>query len=283
MTKRPMLRYHGGKWRIAPWIISHFPSHDVYVEPYGGAASVLLRKERTLSEVYNDLDGNIVNIFRVMQDKSKADELARRLYFTPYARDEFYSTYDDFPEEDIERARMTIVRSFMGFGSNASTRKTRTGFRTARSATGVFPAREFATYPAQICIFTERLRGIVIEHRDAMHVMRTYDNETALHYVDPPYLAATRSTSHATKSYAVELTDDDHSDLCRFLLTLSGYVVLSGYDNDIYNDILTGWRKDTRECLAERAKRTVECLWLSPRTADELRRVRPTQLRMVAL
>ena len=84
---RPLLRYHGGKWLLAPWIISHFPAHRVYVEPFGGAASVLIRKERSYAEVYNDLDSEVVNLFRVL--RAQPDDLVHAIELTPFARDEF--------------------------------------------------------------------------------------------------------------------------------------------------------------------------------------------------
>src|SRR3954470_24963100 len=86
---RPALRYHGGKWKIAPWIISHFPPHRIYVEPFGGAASVLLRKHRAYAEVYNDLDDWAVNLFRLLGDEQSAERLRRLLELTPFARTEF--------------------------------------------------------------------------------------------------------------------------------------------------------------------------------------------------
>lgn len=89
-----MLRYHGGKWRLAPWIIGFFPPHRVYVEAFGGAASVLMRKPRSYAEVYNDLYGDIVSLFRVLRDPSSAQELERRLRLTPFARDELESAYE---------------------------------------------------------------------------------------------------------------------------------------------------------------------------------------------
>src|SRR5690606_37285917 len=111
---RPVLRYHGGKWNLAPWSISHFPKHRIYVEPFGGAASVLLRKPRTDSEVYNDLYGEVVNLFRVLRNPTQARELIRIVTLTPYSRQEFEDAYiaDGDP---IEQARRTLVRAYLGF------------------------------------------------------------------------------------------------------------------------------------------------------------------------
>ena len=90
---RPVLRYMGGKWRLAPWILRHLPPHRTYVEPFGGAASVLLRKPRAYAEIYNDLDGEIVSLFRVLRDPEAAAELVRRIALTPFAREEFDGNY----------------------------------------------------------------------------------------------------------------------------------------------------------------------------------------------
>src|SRR6266576_1049473 len=103
-VERPILRYHGGKFVLAPWIISHFPEHRVYVEPYGGAASVLLRKERSYAEVYNDLDSEIVNLFRVARDNGK--ELIRVLALTPFAREEYQAAWEA-TDDPLEQARRT--------------------------------------------------------------------------------------------------------------------------------------------------------------------------------
>ncbi|MDC8992353.1 DNA adenine methylase, partial [Pseudomonas aeruginosa] len=89
MIQSPVIRYHGGKFRLAPWVIRHFPPHTCYVESFGGAAGVLMQKERAYAEVYNDLDGDIVNLFRVLQLEETREQLTRLLVLTPYARGEF--------------------------------------------------------------------------------------------------------------------------------------------------------------------------------------------------
>src|SRR5579859_5689382 len=113
---RPVIRYHGGKWKLAPWIIGHFPAHRCYVEPYGGGGSVLLRKPRSYAEVYNDLNNDVVNLFRVLRDPPAYRKLLNLLRRTPFARVELEQAYR--PTRDrVERARRTLVRAFMGFGS----------------------------------------------------------------------------------------------------------------------------------------------------------------------
>jgi len=257
---RPALRYHGGKWMLAPWIIEHLPTHRVYVEPFGGAMSVLLRKPRSYAEVYNDLDGEVVSFFRVLQDPDTAFELLRRLRVTPFARDEFKLAYEktDCP---IETARRLLIRSFMGFGSDGHNDAAPTGFRANSKRSGTTPAHDWANLPVAHEHLTARLRGVVIENRDALQVMAQQDGPQTLHYVDPPYVHETRASN--CKQYRHEMTGGDHEALLGFLKNLQGAVVLSGYNCDLYSDVLTNWRRIDRAALADGALKRTESLWLN--------------------
>ncbi|MBB2196598.1 DNA adenine methylase [Gluconacetobacter sp. 1c LMG 22058] len=147
---RPALRWHGGKWRLAPWVIEHFPPHDCYVEPFGGAASVLLRKPRVGAEVYNDLDDDVVGLFRVLRNADQAQRLIDQLRLTPFARAEDADCRRPAPDADpVERARRMIARSFMGFGSDSSRQDRTTGFRSSTNRDGgkSTPARDWSNYP----------------------------------------------------------------------------------------------------------------------------------------
>lgn len=242
---------------LAPWIVSHFPPHRVYVEPFGGAGSVLLRKTRSYAEVWNDLDGEVVNVFRVLRS-NRAAELVEALRLTPFSRLEFeeaYATSDD----PVERARQMVIRSFMGFGSNGHARKT--GFRSNSNRSGTTPAHDWVNYPDSLATVIDRLQGVVVESKDAKAVMSTSDGENTLHYVDPPYVFATRSD--LSKDYAHELTNEDHVELLGFLKTLKGTVVLSGYPSEMYDESLGGWRRVERAALADGAKKRTEVLWIN--------------------
>src|SRR3990172_7190485 len=162
---RPALRYFGGKWQLAPWIISHFPAHRIYVEPFGGAASVLMRKPRSYGEIYNDIDSAVVNVFRVLRDPQTAAELERLLRLTPFARDEFMRAREH-AEDPIEDARRTIVLSFMAYSSDGINTGHHTGFRPDLKRSGSTPAHDWVNYHDQIARFTVRLQGVVIENRD---------------------------------------------------------------------------------------------------------------------
>lgn len=263
---RPVLRWHGGKWLLAPWIIENLPPHRVYVEPFGGAASVLLRKPRAYAEVYNDLDCDVVNLFRVLRDAETGARLAELVRLTPFARDEQVEAYD--PTDDaVEQARKLIVRSFMGFGSNGTHRAT--GFRANSNRSGTTPARDWFNYPEALAAVVDRLRGVTIENRDACEVMAAHDTDEALHYVDPPYLPDTRD---AGGDYAHELTADDHEKLLVFLRGLKGAVVLSGYPHSLYDDALPGWTRIERAALADGARARTEVLWINPQGERRLHR-----------
>lgn len=255
---RPLLRWHGGKWLLAPWIISEMPKHRVYVEPFGGAGSVLIRKSRCYAEVWNDLDGHVVNLFQVLRSE-RADELVQSLRLTPFASEEFFGAYE--PTGDpLERARRLVIRSFMGFGSNGHNKAT--GFRSNSNRSGTTPAHDWINYPDSLVAVIKRLQGVVVLNRDACEVMCGHDGPETLHYVDPPYIMDTRSD--AGKDYAHELTDADHENLLDFLDGLQGMVMLSGYPHDIYDDRLKHWTRITRKALADGAKARTEVLWLNP-------------------
>lgn len=190
---RPALRYHGSKWRVAPWIIRHFPRHLVYVEPFGGGASVLLRKTPASQEVYNDLDNEIVNVFRVLRDAEMAALLQQQLLYTPHSRVEYDAAFTpvDCP---VEAARRTIIKAFMGYSSAAVTGQYKSGFRGKRAgSTG--PAHDWGNYPAHLHLFTQRLAKVTIECLPAAEILTLYDSPETLHYVDPPYMTETRNSN----------------------------------------------------------------------------------------
>lgn len=275
MARRPILRWHGGKWKLAQWIISHFPPHRIYVEPFGGAASVLMQKERSYAEVYNDLDDEVVNLFRVLRDPVAAAELRRQLELTPFARVEHQDAYE-LADEPIERARRLIILSFMGFGSNGHNRRRKTGFRANSNRSGTTPAHDWGNYSSAVDAFSERLRGVVIEHRDAVEVMLHHDGPETLHYVDPPYLPETRALKnpydlkYAGGMYAHEMSTQEHEALLAVLIDLRGMVVLSGYASDSYDGALADWRRVTIAAHADGARDRTEVLWINPRAAKRL-------------
>lgn len=260
---RPILRYHGGKWRLAPWIISHFPKHRIYVEPFGGAASVLLRKERSYAEIYNEIDAEIVSLFRILRDDEDGAKLRRLLELTPFARMEFEQAYK--PARDrFERARRLIIRSFMGFGSDGIRTELTTGFRANSNRSGTSPSHDWVNYAAALPLLIERIAGVVIECRDYLDCIDQHDGAQTLLYVDPPYVWATRKINHRGHGYRYEMDDADHERLLSRLLAAQSMVVLSGYSTDLYESRLASWRRVKCETYADGAQPRTECLWLNP-------------------
>lgn len=262
---RSLLRYFGGKWAIAPWVLSHLPPHRVYVEPFGGAASILLRKPRSTIEVYNDLDEEIVTIFRVVQDPLSCQALMRRLRRTPYARREFELAFQH-SNNPVIRSQRAITRAYQAFHHLALFDPNRTTFADARHRSGNHcKAREWASYPRCLASICRRLQGVVIEQRPAQDVIRVQDAPDTLFFVDPPYLPATRS---ASARYRCELSQADHLALLHQLVEVKGMVVLAGYPSPLYDDVLRGWLRVQRPHRAAGSLRQrTEVLWISPRAA----------------
>lgn len=262
----PVIRYHGGKFRLAPWVIEHFPPHLVYVEPFGGAAGVLMQKPRSHGEVYNDLDGDIVNLFRVLQDAETRQALTELLVLTPYAREEFELAWA-YTKEPVERARRTVIRAQMGFGSAGASKGT-TGFRIDCYRQYGTAQQLWARYPEQLATIGQRLAGVLIENRPAIDIMLAHDSPQALHYVDPPYMHDTRVRgAQKGRYYRHELDDAQHAELLDMLNTLQGMVVLSGYPSDLYAERLEGWTMNTTSARISAGRggdTRTECLWLNP-------------------
>lgn len=269
--KSPALRYHGAKFRLAPWILSFFPEHSCYVEPFGGAAGVLLQKPRVYAEIYNDLDEDIVNFFRVVRDRESCEHLVQQLELTPFARGEFEIAFEscDCP---IERARRTVIRSQMGFGSGGAT-KASTGFRIDMKRSYGTASHLWTRFPETLARVCERFAGVLIENRPAIEVMNQHDSESTLHFVDPPYLHSTRQTKSTYGVYRHEMTDMDHFELLENLKQLSGFVVLSGYPSKLYDRELKDWeRHSTKSRISSFRGSSVktEVVWLNKAASDAL-------------
>jgi DNA adenine methylase len=270
---RPLLRWHGGKWLLARWIISHFPAHRVYVEPFGGAWSVGFQKPRAYAEIWNDLDDELWNLFRVLKDPPAASRLLELIRLTPFARAEFEEAYSP-SRTRVERARRLIVRSFMGHGSDGASGVYRTGFRAASNRSGTTPAQDWANYPPALAQVIERLSGVVIESRPALQVMARHDAIDTLHFVDPPYLISTRPRANRRPDnggvYRHELTEEQHIELLGALQELAGMVVLCGYPSELYDDLLGDWQRIERPAFADGALDRTEVLWINQSAARGL-------------
>jgi DNA adenine methylase len=246
-------------------VIANMPQHRVYVEPFGGGGSVLLRKERAYAEIYNDLDGVVVNVFRVLRDPVAALELKQALALTPFARAELEAAFEP-TGSPVERARLTLALSFMGFGSDSVTSDTKTGFRSLAHGNGAYPSMEWMRMPAQVTHWCERLRGVTVECKPAVLVIPQHDDERTLYYVDPPYTfdSRARAGKGVTGGYRHEMDDADHRELAGVLRGLKGMVMLSGYPSALYDELYGDWNRLERAALADGAKKRTEVLWFNP-------------------
>ena len=262
----PLIRYHGGKFRLSEWIISHFPKHETYVEPFGGGASVLLSKQQSRMEVYNDLDSDVVNFFEILRDPDLAIELAKQIELTPYSRTEFLNARAETLNK-VEQARRLVIRAQMGFGSAGAT-KGNTGFRldTARGGSDIVTI--WQRQPEVILQAAARLKKVLIENRDAIKVIQDHDRSDTLFFVDPPYVLDTRNMGG--KAYRHEMTNADHEQLVSTLQHCKGMVILCGYEHPIYEAL--NWKKVKKSVAASGQSGSVlreEVLWINPQAENQ--------------
>lgn len=232
---KPPFAYYGGKTTLAPVIADLLPAHEHYVEPFAGSLAVLLAKKPSRAETVNDLDGDLVTFWRVLRDRP--EELERACALTPHSRAELAVSADLDVPDDLERARRVWVRLTQ---SRSHTMKP-AGWTFNRNSTRRMPQPDFlAAFVSRFHPAAKRLRGVSLESRDALDVIRDYGSEpTACLYVDPPYLGSTRATN-----YRVEMTADDaHAALADALNECKASVVLSGYDAPLYADLFGGWHR----------------------------------------
>ena len=253
-----IFKYPGSKWNIARWIISHFPAHHSYLEPFFGSGAVLFTKERSNIETVNDLNGDIINLFEWI--RKDPERLAHEIYWTPYAREVYERAWQDSQSstDSFERAVSLYTRMMMGHGFRVTGEKV--GWKNdVRGREKAYAAAQWCQAPNNIMVAAERLRGVQIESRPAVELIRRFNADNVLIYADPPYVLSTR---HG-KQYAVEMTDAEHVELLEVLQRHTGPVLISGYDNPIYADMLREWHRETITTTDQLARRRKEVLWMN--------------------
>ncbi len=234
---RPPMKWYGGKFCLAATIVSLLPPHHTYVEPFGGAASVLLNKPPSRVEIFNDRDARLVNFFFVLRDR--ADELIQSVTLTPYSESEFCLSKQS-KGDPVERARRFLVQyrqSFSGLGEAFA--------RSARHRSRCRMAENVASWLSNIDDnlpqIVERLRCVEVHCRSATDLIKQYDSPNSLFYCDPPYVHSSRRAG-SRAMYAFEMSDDDHRELAKVLKACKGKVVLSGYPSPLYTKLYRSWR-----------------------------------------
>src|SRR5258708_5900465 len=226
--------WYGGKEALAPLLCSLLPVHDVYCEVFGGSGALLFAKAPSRLEVLNDLDGGVVNFFRVLRNAEQMQELVRLLSLTPYAHEEYYDCLKQWEEatDPVEQARQWYVGVMQSM--NSSIRNT--GWSCTK-APGSNPARAWRNTIARLHRCAARLAEVEIDHRDFERVLQIYESPTTCFYLDPPYLPETRRKRYC---YHQEMTLADHERLLTRIRQLEGMVILSAYAHPLYQEPLAG-------------------------------------------
>lgn len=246
------------------------PPHKTYLEPFFGSGAVFFNKEKSIVETLNDIDGNIVNFFKVLREKP--EELAWLISLTPWSREEYINTLTYANEEtwfrrtgdELEDARRLLIRMWQSRGSKTSDRS---GWRHDKQGRGGSSCpKEWQRIPKRIFEAAERLKEAQIENRPALDIIKQYGYPEVLIYADPPYPLSTRSK----RMYAHEMSDTDHLELLEALDAHPGPVLLSGYASKLYDDQLKHWTRKTTMALAEGGRQREEVLWINPVAAKEV-------------
>lgn len=253
---KSILKYPGAKWSIAPWVISHLPEHHSYLEPFFGSGAVFFNKPKSRIETVNDLDGDVVNLFECI--RRDPEKLAWELEATPYSRQEYEMAYQDIPEDSIQRARRFFILCNMGHGFRVNGEKV--GWKNdVQGREYAYAVKSWNRLPEQVFEVAARLKEAQIDNRPACDLIRRFNHPNVLIYADPPYLLSTR---HG-KQYKCEMSDADHEELLETLKLHTGPVLISGYESDLYNTLLKGWRREQKTAYSQVMSKKTEVLWMN--------------------
>lgn len=265
-NKKIAFGWYGGKFSHLDWLLPLLPETRHYCEPYGGSAAVLVNRSPAPVETYNDIDGELVNFFRVLRDEKAL--LLEAIGLTPFSREEFERALA-VPGEgitDLERARLFFVRARQvrtGLAQTASSGRWAHCVLTSRAGMAGAVSRWLGSVEG-LAEIAQRLLRVQIEHAPALEVIRRYDSPETLFYCDPPYPHESRGDSRA---YAYEMTDDDHRQLADVLHQVEGKVALSSYESDLMTELYGDWtciKAPTRKVHSVKQDRT-ELLWINYR------------------
>lgn len=262
--KKIVFGWYGGKFNHLDWLMPLLPAAHHYCEPFAGSAAVLINRQPSPVETYNDVDGEVVTFFRVLRDKP--EELTRAISLTPFSREEFHKAITNTPKttSDVELARRFYIRARQtrtGLAQTATLGRWANCKETSRAGMSGVVSRWLGGVEA-LPEIAERLARVQIENRPALDVVRLYDSPKTLFYCDPPYLHTTRGDS---KAYGFEMDEGEHIDLAAALNRCKGKVALSGYRNRLMDKLYKDWRRYdavAKQCHSIKQIRQ-ECLWMN--------------------
>lgn len=264
MGKLIAFGWYGGKFSHLDWLLPLLPKTKHYCEPFGGSAAVLINREPSPVETYNDVDGEVVNFFRALREQKEA--LIEAIGLTPFSREEFELAISQPPQNisDLERARRFFIRARQvrtGLAQKASAGRWAHCVLTSRAGMAGAVSRWLGSVE-DLAEIAQRLLRVQIEHASAIEIIKRYDSEETLHYCDPPYVHDTRGDN---KAYAYEMTDEQHRELAAVLRNVKGKVALSGYHCDLMDQLYGDWRYievPIKNCHSVKKPRT-EVLWIN--------------------
>jgi DNA adenine methylase len=256
--------WYGGKFNHLDWLLPLLPDCHHYCEPFAGSAAVLLNRNPSPVETYNDLDSEVVNFFRVLRDHR--EDLVQAIGLTPVSREEFYFSLStqSRPISNLERARRFFVRARQartGLAQTASLGRWANCKNTSRAGMSGVVSRWLGSVDSLPDIALRLLR-VQIENRPALEVIKLYDSTKTLFYCDPPYVHSSRGDS---KAYEFEMADAAHRELACVLAGCKGLVAISGYRCDLMDDLYKKWRRvDAPPKLCHSIKKLrQEGLWMN--------------------
>lgn len=254
---KAIIKYPGSKWGLAKWIISFFPEHHSYLEPFFGSGAVLFNKPHSHIETVNDLDGAVVNLFTCIQ--TDPERLARLIYYTPYSRQVYNSAFDaEIPADPFQWAAQFYIKLNQGHGFRTNGQKV--GWKNdVQGRERAYAAADWVKLPERILQVAERLRGVQIENMDAVELIGRFNYKNVLIYCDPPYVLQTRNG----KQYRCEMDDGQHERLLDVLEAHRGPVLLSGYDSPLYSRRLQGWKRAEAVSYSQVGSKKKEVLWMN--------------------
>lgn len=255
-----ILNYPGSKWTLAETICDIMPPHVTYLEPFFGSGAVFFTKEPSKIETINDLNKRLINFFEVC--RSEPEQLAKLIYMTPISRFEQQQSLE-ISDDPLEDARRFLVLSWQSIGG---IQKHLTGWRSNISTYGSKTINEWNHLPDLIFQVANRLKEAQIENQDAIQLLERYNRKEVFAYVDPPYPLSTRKGRY----YQTELEDERQPELLEILNRFKGKVILSGYDNQLYNERLSNWYKLEFQSNAEAGERRIEVLWCNFEPSGQL-------------
>lgn len=263
LPDKAIIKYPGAKWVLADWIIGNMPAHEVYLEPFFGSGAIFFNKRPSRTETINDLDDQVVNLFRVCRDRPQ--ELIRAVELTPVSATEHHIAHDTKPTGDpVEDARMVLVKAWQSFGGRIFNRA---GFRRNYQPTRS-TVDDWLGLPSRIAAVVQRLKCASIECEDATKLIGRFKDPRTLIYADPPYPFSVRSEKVHDRYYRTEMGEDaEHLALLDALDSSPAMVALSGYACPLYDDRLAHWRRVERTAAAQLGGDRVEVLWLNQRAA----------------